>query len=112
MGGTAGRFRLDDTAGIRRRPKVQEKVEKLSVGDALNSIRFAEVVVLLMDAQQSFEEQDLRLADLIEREGRALVLGMSKWDLVERKPGALGKLRTEAEQRRHSSGVPVIGVSG
>ena len=106
-------FRFDDTAGIRRRPKVQEKVEKLSVGDALNSIRFAEVVVLLMDAQQAFEEQDLRLADLVEREGRALVLGMSKWDLVERKPGALGKLRVEADRRlAQIKGVPVIGVSG
>ncbi len=106
-------FRLDDTAGIRRRPKVQEKVEKLSVGDALNSIRFAEVVVLLMDAQQSFEEQDLRLADLVEREGRALVLGMSKWDIAERKPGALAKLRAEADRRlAQLKGVPLVGVSG
>ncbi len=106
-------FRLDDTAGIRRRPKVQEKVEKLSVGDALNSIRFAEVVVLLMDSQQTFEDQDLRLADLVEREGRALVLGMSKWDIAERKPGALAKLREEADRRlAQLKGVPLVGVSG
>jgi GTP-binding protein len=106
-------FRLFDTAGIRRRPKVQEKLEKLSVADALNAIRFAEVVVLLMDTQHPFEEQDLRLADLVEREGRALVIGMSKWDLSDRTPGALAKLRGEFDQRlAQLKGVPVVGVSG
>jgi GTP-binding protein len=106
-------FRLFDTAGIRRRPKVQEKLEKLSVADALNAIRFAEVVVLLMDTQHPFEEQDLRLADLVEREGRALVIGMSKWDLSDRTPGALSKLRGEFDQRlAQLKGVPVVGVSG
>ncbi len=64
---------------------MQEKLEKLSVADAINAIRFAEVVVLLMDAEHPFEEQDLRIADLVEREGRALVIGISKWDLGERK---------------------------
>src|SRR5215510_14451250 len=82
-------FRLYDTAGLRRRSRVQEKLEKLSVADALGAIRFAEVVVLLIDAEKPFEEQDLRIADLVEREGRALVLGMNKWDLVERRPGAV-----------------------
>ena len=106
-------FQLHDTAGLRRRPKVQEKVEKLSVADALNAIRFADVVVVLMDAQQAFEDQDLRIADLVEREGRALVLGMSKWDLAERKPGALKKLRDEADRRlAQIKGVPLVGVSG
>ena len=66
-------FRLHDTAGLRRPPRIQEKLEKLSVADAINAIRFAEVVVLLMDAERLFEEQDLRIADLVEREGRALV---------------------------------------
>src|SRR5712691_11951702 len=70
-------FRLYDTAGLRRRAKVEHKLEKLSVADALRAIRFAEVVVLLMDAERPFEEQDLRIADLVEREGRALVLGMN-----------------------------------
>src|SRR5262245_19228370 len=65
------RFRVHDTAGLRRRARIEEKLEKLSVADALNAVRFAEVVVLLMDAQHPFEEQDLRIADLIEREGRA-----------------------------------------
>jgi GTP-binding protein len=106
-------FRLHDTAGIRKRPKVQEKLEKLSVADALHAIRFAEVVVLLMDSDRAFEEQDLRLADLVEREGRALVIGMSKWDLMEKKPGAFAKLRAEADHwLPQLKGVPVVGVSG
>jgi GTP-binding protein len=106
-------FRLYDTAGIRRRPKVQEKLEKLSVADALHAIRFADVVVLLMDAEKAFEEQDLRLASLVEREGRALVVGMSKWDLGERQPGAFAKLRTQTDHwLPQLKGVPVVGVSG
>ena len=67
-------FRVFDTAGLRRRSRIEEKLEKLSVADALRAVRFAEVVVMMMDAQNRFEEQDLRIADLIEREGRALVL--------------------------------------
>ena len=106
-------FRLYDTAGIRRRPKVQEKLEKLSVADALHAIRFADVVVLLMEPDKAFEEQDLRLADLVEREGRALVIGMSKWDLAAPKPGAFTNLRAEADHwLPQLKGVPVIGVSG
>jgi len=106
-------FRLYDTAGIRRRPKVQEKLEKLSVADALHAIRFADVVVLLMDAEKAFEEQDLRLAALVEREGRALVIGMSKWDLGERQPGSFAKLRAQADHwLPQLKGVPVAGVSG
>lgn len=107
------KFLLHDTAGIRRRPKVQDKLEKLSVADALNAIRYAEVAVLLMDARRPFEEQDLRIADLVEREGRALVIGMSMWDIAERKPGTLSRLRAEADHRlAQLKGVPVIGVSG
>ena len=106
-------FRLHDTAGLRRPPRIQEKLEKLSVADAINAIRFAEVVVLLMDSQQAFEEQDLRIAALCEREGRALVIGISKWDLKERKPGSIGKLQEQADERLPQvKGVPVIGVSG
>src|SRR5262245_29947661 len=63
-------FRLYDTAGLRRPPRVQEKLEKLSVADAINAVRFADVVVLLMDVEHPFEEQDLRIADPVEREGR------------------------------------------
>jgi len=106
------RFRVHDTAGLRR-ARIEEKLEKLSVADALNAVRFAEVVVLLMDAQKPFEEQDLRIADLIEREGRALVIGMNKWDLVERRPGAIKHLRDEADHwLPQVKGVPVAAVSG
>jgi GTPase len=70
-------------------------------------------VVLLMDAERLFEEQDLRIADLVEREGRALVIAISKWDLHERKRGGIGKLHEEADERLPQiKGVPVIGVSG
>jgi GTP-binding protein len=106
-------FRLHDTAGLRRPPRIQEKLEKLSVADAINAIRFAEVVVLLMDSEHPFEEQDLRIADLCEREGRALVIGISKWDLKARQAGAIGKLQDEADENLSQiKGVPVIGVSG
>jgi GTP-binding protein len=106
-------FLMHDTAGMRRRARIEEKVEQLSVSDALEAIRFAEVVVLLMDAATAFEDQDLRIADLVEREGRALVIGMNKWDLKEREAGAIGKMRAEAERRlQQVKGVPVVAVSG
>jgi len=106
-------FQLHDTAGLRRPPKVQEKLEKLSVADAINAIRFAEVVVLLVDVERPFEEQDLRIADLVEREGRALVIAMSKWDLEDDIPGRITKWREEADRRLPQvKGVPVVGVSG
>jgi GTP-binding protein len=106
-------FRVHDTAGLRRRARIEEKLEKLSVADALNAVRFAEVVILLMDAERPFEEQDLRIADLIEREGRALVIAMSKWDLVERRAGAIKTLRADADRcLPQVKGVPVVAVSG
>jgi GTP-binding protein len=106
-------FRVHDTAGLRRRARVEEKLEKLSVADALNAVRFAEVVVLLIDAQKPFEEQDLRIADRIEREGRALVIAMNKWDLIEPRPGAIKKLREETDHwLPQVKGVPVVAVSG
>jgi GTP-binding protein len=106
-------FRLYDTAGLRRRSRVDEKLEKLSVADALNAIRFAEVVVVLIDVERPFEEQDQRIADLVEQEGRALVLAVSKWDLQEKKVGAISKLREQAEDKlRQLKGVPLVAVSG
>jgi GTP-binding protein len=107
------RIRLFDTAGMRRRARIDEKLEKLSVADTLNAIRFAEVVVVLMDAGHPFEEQDIRIADLVQREGRALVLGMNKWDLAERKPGAAAKLQESADyELPQVKGVPIVAVSG
>jgi GTP-binding protein len=106
-------FRLHDTAGMRRKSRIDEKLEKLSVADALNAIRFAEVVVVLLDVANAFEEQDQRIADLIEREGRAVVLAVNKWDTLEHAPGAIGKLRRQAEEKlTQLKGVPLVAVSG
>jgi len=107
------KFQLHDTAGMRRRSRIDEKLEKLSVGDALNAIRFAEVVVVLLDVGNAFEEQDQRIADLVEREGRALVIVVNKWDLKEKTAGAIGKLREQADEKlTQVKGVPVVAVSG
>ena len=106
-------FLVHDTAGLRRRSRVEGKLEKLSVADALEAIRFAEVVILLIDATVAFEEQDLRIADLVEREGRALVLGINKWDLQEAAPGAIARLHEQADRLlTQVKGVPVVAVSG
>lgn len=106
-------FQLFDTAGMRRRARVQDKLEKLSVADALNAIRFAEVVVLLLDATHPFEEQDLRIADLVIKEGRALVLGVNKRDLVEDSELLPKKLREDADHwLPQAKGMPVVPVSG
>jgi GTPase len=105
-------LRIHDTAGLRRRSRVAEKLEKLSVADALNAIRFAEVVIVLVDATAPFEEQDVRIADLIEREGRAVVVAFNKVDLVERQPGVRPRLREEADRALPQiKGVPVVALS-
>ncbi|MGA2312165.1 MAG: ribosome biogenesis GTPase Der [Xanthobacteraceae bacterium] len=105
-------LRIHDTAGLRRRSRIEEKLEKLSVADALNAIRFAEVVIVLVDAETPFEEQDIRIADLIEREGRAIVIGLNKWDLIEKEPGALSRLRTHIDRLLPQiKGVPIVALS-
>jgi GTPase len=105
-------FRLFDTAGLRRRSRIDEKLEKLSVADALNAVRFAEVVIVLIDAQAPFEEQDIRIADLVEREGRAIVIAINKWDLVEREPGGMSRLRETVDRLLPQiKGVPVAALS-
>jgi GTP-binding protein len=110
------RLKLFDTAGLRRRARVTEKVEKLAVADALRAVRFAEVVVLLVDATVPFEKQDLALADLVEGEGRALVIGLNKWDLVDDKSNRARELRAEADrllpQLRGARVIPVSGLTG
>ncbi len=106
-------FRLFDTAGMRRKARVQEKLEKLSVGDALRAIRFAEVVILTIDATQPFDKQDQQIADLVEREGRALVIAIDKWDLIENRREVLPYLREQAERLLPQvRGVPLVPVSG
>ena len=108
--------KLFDTAGMRRRAKVQEKLEKLSVADGLRAIRFAEVVVLVFDATIPFEKQDLQLADLAIREGRAPVIAFSKWDMIDHPQARLAELREMTErllpQVRGIQAVPVSAETG
>ncbi len=105
-------LRMYDTAGLRRRSRIEEKLEKLSVADTLHAVRFAEVVIVLVDAMAPFEEQDIRIADLVEREGRAIVLGINKVDLVDRDPGVRPRLREEADRiLPQIKGVPVVAMS-
>jgi len=105
-------LRVYDTAGLRRRSRITEKLEKLSTADALNAIRFAEVVVVLLDAMTPFEEQDTRIADLVEREGRAIVVAFNKVDLVERTSGVRPRLREETDRALPQvKGVPVVALS-
>ena len=105
-------LRIYDTAGLRRRSRIAEKLEKLSVADALDAIRFAEVVIVLVDAQAPFEEQDIRIADLVEREGRAIVIAVNKVDLIERQPGVRSRLREEVDRLLPQiKGVPIVALS-
>ena len=104
--------RIFDTAGMRKKAKVQEKLEKLSVSDGLRAVKFAEVVVVLLDAAIPFEQQDLRIADLAEREGRAVVLAVNKWDLEDNKQDKLRALRESFERLLPQlRGAPLVTVS-
>ncbi len=106
------RIRLVDTAGLRRKAKVQEKLEKLSTQDTIRAITFAEVVMLVMDATHPFEIQDLQIADLVEREGRALVYVLAKWDLIEDPQAALKAFIEEADRvLPQLRGSPVVALS-
>ena len=105
-------MRLFDTAGMRRKAKVQEKLEKLSVSDGLRAVKFAEVVVVLLDAAIPFEQQDLRIADLAEREGRAVVIAVNKWDIEEDKQDKLRELKEAFERLLPQlRGAPLVTVS-
>jgi GTP-binding protein len=104
--------RLFDTAGLRRKARISEKAEQLSASDAVRAIRFAEVVVLLIDAERPFEHQDLTIGDLVESEGRALVVAVNKWDLVPDKQKKLKELRETLDERlAQLPGVPMIAIS-
>ena len=105
-------IRLVDTAGMRRKARVQEKLEKLSVADTIRAITFAEVVILMMDKDNAFDIQDLQLADLVEREGRALIYCASKWDLEEEPQSRMAKLKTMAEDKLPQlKGAPFVALS-
>jgi GTP-binding protein len=104
--------RLYVTAGLRRKARITEAAEKLSASDTVRAIRFAEVVVLLLDAERGLEHQDLTIADLVEQEGRAMVVAVNKWDLVDDKQRLLKDLReTLAERLAQVPGVPFVTVS-
>ncbi|MDJ0629200.1 MAG: ribosome biogenesis GTPase Der [Rhodobacter sp.] len=106
------RMRIFDTAGMRKKARVQEKLEKLSVADGLRAVKFAEVVVVLLDAAIPFESQDLRIADLAEREGRAVVLAVNKWDAEPEKQAKLKELREAFERLLPQlRGAPLVTVS-
>jgi GTPase len=106
------RIELVDTAGLRRRARIEAPLEKLSVGAAIGALRMAEVVVLVVDATEGIHDQDLQIAQLIEREGRACVIALNKWDAVEHRAAARdaisGRLEASLAQLR---GVPVVAVS-
>ncbi|WP_103173378.1 ribosome biogenesis GTPase Der [Paracoccus sp. SY] len=105
-------MRIFDTAGMRKRAKVTDKVEKLSVADGLRAVRFAEVVVVLLDVAIPFEQQDLRIADFAETEGRAVVIAANKWDLEDDKPHKLNELRANFEKLLPQlKGAPLVTVS-
>lgn len=105
-------MRIFDTAGMRRRAKVQEKLEKLSVSDGIRAVKFAEVVVVLLDAAIPFEVQDLKIADLAEREGRAVVVAVNKWDAEDHKQDKLRELREAFERLLPQlRGAPLVTVS-
>ncbi len=104
--------RIFDTAGMRKKAKIQDKLEKLSVSDGLRAVKFAEVVVVLLDVDIPFEQQDLRIADLAEREGRAVVIAVNKWDLEDDKSHKIKELREEFERLLPQlRGAPLVTVS-
>ena len=104
--------RLIDTAGMRKRAKVQDKLEKLSVADALHAVDFAEVVVLLLDATLGLESQDLRIADRVLEEGRALVIALNKWDVAENASSLFNGVKKALDEGlAQVKGVPLLAVS-
>lgn len=109
-------MKLFDTAGMRRKARIQEKLEKMSVQDGLHAIRFAEIVIIVLDATIPFEKQDLQIADLIIREGRAPVIAFNKWDMIDNPQEALAELREKTErllpQVRGIQAVPVSAETG
>ena len=105
-------IRIWDTAGMRKKARVVEKLEKLSVADGLRAVRFAEVVVVLLDVEIPFETQDLRIADFAETEGRAVVVAVNKWDLEDEKQEKLADLKEMFERLLPQlKGAPLVTVS-
>src|SRR5437868_7898258 len=111
--GTQRPVRLIDTAGMRKKAKVEDKLEKLSVADARRAVDFAEVVVLLLDGTRGLEVQDLKIADHVLQEGRALIIAINKWDLAENPSGLFNGVKAALEEGlSQARGVPLLTVSG
>ena len=111
--GEVHEIQLFDTAGMRKRAKVVDKLEKLSVMDALHAVDFAEVVVLLLDATKGLEAQDLRIADRVLQEGRALIVALNKWDVAEDPSALFNGVRNALDDGLSQvKGVPVLSISG
>lgn len=107
------KVKVFDTAGLRKRARIEDKVEKLAAADAIRAVKFAEVVVILLDATVALEKQDLTIIDLVEREGRAVVIGLNKWDLIETRGATLSNLREEAGRLLPQvRGCPIVPLSG
>jgi GTP-binding protein len=105
--------RLIDTAGLRRKAKVEDKLERLSAADTMHAIDFAEVVVLLLDATRGLEAQDLRIADQVLQEGRALIIALNKWDVAENPPSLFQGVRHALDEGlAQVKGLPLLTVSG
>jgi GTP-binding protein len=103
---------LHDTAGLRKKARIDERLEKLSVHATLNAVRFADCVIVVMDANEALEKQDLAIVDLISREGRALVIAMNKWDLVADRGAAFKNLRERVDRLLPQiAGAAIVGVS-
>ena len=107
------KFKIFDTAGLRKRGRIEEKLEKLAVSDGIRAVKFAEVAIVLLDATIPFEKQDLSIVDLVEKEGRALVVGLNKWDLVRAEKGKLAELQEKMDRLLPQvKGAPLVPVSG
>jgi GTP-binding protein len=106
------KFRLVDTAGMRKKAKVQAKLERMSVGDTIHALKFADICVLVMDANEAFEKQDLSIADLVVREGRGLVFCLTKWDTIEDTRAHFEELKLVArESLPQARGAPLVTVA-
>jgi GTP-binding protein len=106
-------IKLIDTAGMRRKARVEEKLEKLAVADGLRAVRFAHVVVLVLDAEQGLDKQDLTIASHTIEEGRALVVAVNKWDAVRDRDAAMAGIRDRLQRSLPQvKGIPVVPVSG
>ncbi len=111
-GGEPRQVRLIDTAGMRKKARITDKLEKLSVADARHAVDFAEVVVLLLDATQGLEHQDLKIASMVLEEGRALMIAINKWDVAENPSGLFNGVRAALDDGlAQVRGVPLLAVS-